>query len=166
MAQMKTAPRPITGRFVLIVTVAFFAVVIGVNVLMMQLAIRTLPGVEVDSAYKASLAYQSEINAAHDQTVRNWKVDAHIERRSDGEAALLLQARDRDGQPLTGVAFAGRLERPADQRQDRRIDIAERQGGAYQGNVAGVAAGQWDLVIEGDVQGKRVFLSKNRVVLN
>lgn len=166
MAQMKTASRPITGRFVLIVTVAFFAVVIGVNVLMMQLAIRTLPGVEVDSAYKASLAYQSEINAAHDQTTRNWKVDAHIERRPDGAAALLLQAHDRDGQPLTGVAFAGRLERPADQRQDKSIDIAERQGGEYQGNVAGVAAGQWDLVIEGDMQGKRVFLSKNRVVLN
>ena len=41
--------------------VAFFGVVIGVNIVMMRLAIQTLPGTEVDSAYSASLAYEKEI---------------------------------------------------------------------------------------------------------
>ncbi len=166
MTQARKTERPLTGRVVLITLVAFFAVVIGVNVLMMQLAIRTLPGTEVDSAYKASLAYQGEINAAHDQDARSWKVDARIERRPDGGAVLRVDARDRSGEPLSGVAFAGRLERPADQRQDKLIGLAEQEHGAYRGDVAGVAAGQWELVLEGELQGKRVFLSRNRVILN
>ncbi|WP_204268087.1 FixH family protein, partial [Escherichia coli] len=63
MAASSPAARPITGRFVLITTIAFFAVVITVNMVMMRLAITTLPGTEVDSAYSASLAYQNEIAA-------------------------------------------------------------------------------------------------------
>jgi len=165
MTQVRTE-KPLTGRFVLIVTLAFFAVVIGVNVLMMQLAISTLPGTEVDSAYKASLAYQGEINAAHAQDARNWKVNASIERRVGGGAVLRVDARDRDGLPVSGMAFSGRLERPADQRQDKLIDLGELQRGEYRGNVADVAPGQWDLVLEGELQGKRVFLSRNRVILN
>src|ERR1700748_1068884 len=104
--------RPITGRFVLIAVVSFFAVVISVNVVMMRLAIATLPGTEVDSAYSASLAYQKEIQAAQAQTDRNWKVDAHVERTSDGTARLALAGKGPDGKPLAGLGVFGRLERP------------------------------------------------------
>lgn len=72
MAASSPVARPITGRFVLITTIAFFAVVIGVNMVMMRLAITTLPGTEVDSAYSASLAYQGEIDAARQQNERDW----------------------------------------------------------------------------------------------
>ena len=159
-------PKPITGRMVLFMMVAFFGVVIGVNLVMMRFAIQTLPGTEVDSAYSASLAYQREIAAAQQQNARRWQVDAHIERGSDGAASLDIRARDRDGTALTGLTFTGRLERPTDRRGDRVFDVAERTGGNYQGSTQGVASGQWDLVIEGDSDGKRLFLSKNRVVLN
>ena len=73
-------PRPLTGRKVFLMLVAFFGVVIGVNMVMMRFAIQTLPGTEVDSAYSASLAYEKEIATARDQSARNWKVDAHVER--------------------------------------------------------------------------------------
>ena len=45
------SPKPLTGRKVLFMLVAFFGVVIAVNVIMAKLAIQTLPGTEVDSAY-------------------------------------------------------------------------------------------------------------------
>lgn len=166
MSKTKREPKPITGRFVLAITVAFFAVVIGVNVVMIELAVRTLPGTEVDSAYAASLSYKDEIKAAHEQAQRAWKVDAKIERRPDGVAALRIEALDHDGRPVAGVAFSGRLERPADKREDKVLDLAEREAGIYRANVAEVAPGQWDLVLEADAAGKRVFLSKNRVILN
>ncbi|MFB9262355.1 FixH family protein [Bradyrhizobium erythrophlei] len=158
--------RPITGRFVFIATVAFFAVVIGVNMVMMRLAITTLPGTEVDSAYSASLAYQREIVAARQQNERDWQVEAHIERRPDGAATLAIEARDHAGAPLAGMNFIARLERPIDRRADRTIDVAEAGRGSYRGSAEGVAAGQWDLVIEGDAEGRRMFVSKNRIVLN
>ena len=84
-------PKPLTGRKVFFMLVAFFGVVIGVNMVMMRLAIQTLPGTEVDSAYSASLAYEKEIAAARDQNARNWKVDAHVERA--GMAARRCRSR-------------------------------------------------------------------------
>jgi nitrogen fixation protein FixH len=166
MTTSSSAIRPITGRFVLIAVVSFFAVVIGVNLVMMRLAIGTLPGTEVDSAYSASLAYQKEIQAAHQQDRRDWKVDAHIERQADGTTRLNVDAKAQDGLPLTGLSVFGRLERPTDRRADQAFEIMEGGGGSYRGTAHGVAAGQWDLVIEADRDGRRLFLSRNRVILN
>jgi len=151
---------------VLFMLVAFFGVVVGVNLIMMRLAIKTLPGTEVDSAYSASLAYEKEIVAARDQAARHWKVDAHVERSGRGGATLQVEARDRDGRPMTGLTFEGRFERPTDRRADLPVTLAEVGTGIYRGNAADIAPGQWDLVLEGVSAGRRLFLSKNRVVLN
>ena len=125
MSRPLASPKPLTGRKVLFMLVAFFGVVIAVNVIMAKLAIQTLPGTEVDSAYSASLAYESEIAAAHDQNARNWKVDAHIERDSGGGATLQVEARDKNGPPMSGLKFQGRFERPTDRRADQAVALAE-----------------------------------------
>jgi nitrogen fixation protein FixH len=162
----RTAEKPITGRFVLIAVVSFFLVVIGVNAVMMRLAIATLPGTEVDSAYGASLAYQKEIQAAREQNARKWKVDAHVDRQASGEATLVISAVDATATPLTGLAFSAQLERPTDRRADHALEVVESGKGNYRGTARGVAPGQWDLVIEATGDGKRLFLSHNRIVLN
>jgi nitrogen fixation protein FixH len=161
-----SSARQITGRFVLITVVSFFAVVIGVNLVMVRLAIATLPGTEVDSAYSASLAYQKEIQAARQQDKRDWKVDTHVERQADGMAWLNVEAKAGDGLPLAGLSVFSRLERPTDRRADQAFELKEAGGGSYRGTAHGVAAGQWDLVIEADRDGKRLFLSRNRILLN
>lgn len=157
--------RPITGRMVLICLIVFFGIIIGINAVMMKLAIDTLPGTEVDSPYVASLAYGNEIVAARAQVARGWAVNAQVIRDGDGAASVRVEARDRDGKPLTGVVFAGRLERPADRRLDQVVDLTATGAAAYRGRVAQLAAGQWDLVLEGDRKGERIFLSRNRVIL-
>ncbi len=165
-AATATAPvRPITGRFVLICLIVFFGLIIGINVVMMKLAIETLPGTEVDSPYAASLAYGNEIEAARAQATRGWAVVAHVARDGDGGASVRVEAKDRDGKPLTDVVFNGRLERPADRRLDQAVELAAIGGAAYRGRVAQLPAGQWDLMLEGDRKGERVFLSRNRVIL-
>jgi nitrogen fixation protein FixH len=166
MAKSSVSERSLTGSKVLVMLVAFFGVVIGVNVTMMKLAIGTLPGTDVDSAYTASLGYEKEIGAAHDQNARNWRVDALIQRSADGGATVQVEAHDNGGRPMTGLKFQGRLERPTDKRADLPVDLAEVGIGIYRGSAAQVAPGQWDLVLEGDAAGQRMFLSKNRVVLN
>src|SRR3954467_4228636 len=106
--QPKPKPKPLTGRKVFFMLVAFFGVVIGVNLVMMKFAIQTLSGTEVDSAYTASLAYESEIAAAHDQNARNWKVNAQLQRSADGGATLQVEAHDSGGIPMSGLKFQGR----------------------------------------------------------
>ena len=107
MNSVRPAPKPLTGRKVLFLLVAFFGVAIGVNMIMMQLAIQTLPGTEVDSAYSASLAYEKEIAAARDQNARNWKIDAHIERSGQGGATWQVEARDNNGTADVGAEVSG-----------------------------------------------------------
>jgi nitrogen fixation protein FixH len=162
----RASPKPLTGTKVFLMLLAFFGVVIGVNVIMMQLAIETLPGTEVDSAYSASLGYEKEIAAARNQEGRHWQVDAHLERDANGSAVLRIEARDRDGRPVTGLKFTGRFERPADKRADLTVALAEVGIGVYRGSAQQVASGQWDLVLEADGAAGRLFLSKNRVVMN
>jgi nitrogen fixation protein FixH len=166
MNRPSVSPKPLTGAKVLFMLLAFFGVVIGVNMIMMRLAIQTLPGTDVDSAYSASLAYEGEIAAAHDQNARNWKVDAHIQRGRDGGATLQVEVRDDSGKPMSGLKFQGRFERPTDRRADLPVALAETAIGIYRGSAPMIAPGQWDLVLEGDAAGQRMFLSKNRVVLN
>jgi len=166
MTGSPAAPKPLTGRKVLFMLLAFFAVVFGVNFLMMKLAIDTLPGTEVDSAYSASLGYEKEIVAAHDQNARAWQVDAHVQRAADGGAMLQVEARDNSGKPMSGLKFQGRFERPTDRRADQAVALAEVGIGIYRGSAPLIAPGQWDLVLEGDAAGQRMFLSKNRVLLN
>lgn len=166
MSRSPASPKPLTGRMVLFMLIAFFGVVIGVNGIMMQLAIETLPGTEVDSAYSASLAYEKEIAAAHDQSARNWKVDAHIQRGADGGATVQVVAHDNNGKPMSGLKFLGRFERPTDRRADQPVELAEMGIGIYRGSAPLIAPGQWDLVLEAVKAGQRMFLSKNRVLLN
>jgi len=160
------SPKPLTGRKVLIILVAFFGVVIGVNMTLMKLAIQTLPGTEVESAYSASLAYEKEIAAARDQDERHWKVDAHVERVAPNGATLQIEARDSKGRPMSGLTFQGRFERPTDRRADLSVVLAEVGNGIYRGSTPAIGPGQWDLVLEGLTAGQRMFLSKNRVLLN
>lgn len=159
------AAAPLTGRRVLFYLLAFFAIVFAANGVLVVLALDTLPGVEVDSAYRASLAFNSEVMRAQEQAARNWHVAAHVERSSDGLARLRLEAHDAQNMRLGGVSFSARLARPTDRREDRVFRLTEPEVGIYRGEADNVAAGQWDLVIEGMRGTDRVFLSRNRLML-
>ena len=79
---------------------------------------------------------------------------------------MQVEARDNHGVPMSGLTFQGRFERPTDRRADQPVGLTEVGGGIYRGSAAPIAPGQWDLVLEGDAAGQRMFLSKNRVLLN
>jgi nitrogen fixation protein FixH len=161
-----TPQRPLRGRTVLAALLGFFGVVVGVNMIMMTLAIRTLPGTEVDSAYRASLRFNGEIEAAREQDARGWRIVAQVDRAADGHAAIRVEARDAQAAPLAGFDMTAQLQRPANKRGDRTAALVEREIGIYRGAAVDVAAGQWDLVIEAGRAGKRLFLSRNRLILD
>ena len=125
-------PRPITGRMVFFMMVAFFGVVIGVNLIMMRLAIQTLPGTG-SIAPTAPASPMRRRSPPRAQSARNWKVDAHVERSEQGGATLRVEARDNDGRPMSGLKFQGRFERPTDRRADLPVALAEVGIGIYRG---------------------------------
>ena len=156
----------LTGRKVFAMVVAFFGVIIAVNLTMTVLAVETLSGTEVASAYSASLAYQNEIEAAQRQDDRHWNVSAATKRDASGNVNVSVNARDAQGVPLKGLRLSVQLQRPVDKRFDRDAVLAEQAPGIYAVRFAAVAVGQWDLVIEADSDGAAMFRSRNRIVLN
>ncbi len=156
-------PRPITGWTVLAAMVAFFTVVVVVNLVMVRFALTTFGGLEVESSYKAGLAFSREAADARAQDARNWKVDARILPR--GEDALIeIAALDSAARPLAGFEVSAMLVHPTDRRRDQVVPLREDVPGVYRG-IAGGHSGQWDLVIEFAKDRARLFRSKSRVQL-
>jgi nitrogen fixation protein FixH len=158
--------RPLTGRTVLVALLGFFGVVIGVNGVMIALAIGTMPGLETEKPYQAGVAYNAEVDAARAQAARRWNVASHVSRDAQGRASVTVTARDADGAPISGLAVAVRLLRPADQRGDRTVELSEREPGTYRGETADMAAGAWGVEIDAARASERLFRSRNRIVVN
>lgn len=156
-------PKELSGRTVLFSLIAFFLVVAGVNGIMITAAVKTFGGVETESSYRAGLAFAREIAAANAQELRHWQVRANIVRSGD-DARLDIVARDAGDRPLGDVVALVRLAHPTDRRLDQTVEMTADGAGRFRG-AATYVAGQWDLVIDLDRGGERMFRSRNRVIL-
>lgn len=163
-AVVAKSPRPITGRFVLFCCIAFFGVIAAVNAVMMTLAIRTMPGLDVANGYVASQAMNREIDAMRSQTERAWIADiaAGLHNKT---APITISLSDKLGKPVTGLAVTVRLAHPALTRADHTGVLIERRPGVYSADLADIQAGAWTLVVEASQNGERMFASRNRIVL-
>jgi len=158
------APRPLTGRMVLICLIGFFAVVFIVNGIMIGAAVSTFGGVETASSYQAGLAFTREAAAAHAQDELHWRVTAHV-RPTAGGTLVDIDVRDSAGRPLAGLTANAHLAHPNDRRLDQEVSLSEGAAGQFRG-TSGAVRGQWDVIIELSRDGERLFRSRNRVVLN
>jgi nitrogen fixation protein FixH len=153
----------ITGRAVLVCLVCFFAVIAGVNAVMIKAAVSTFGGVETENAYRAGLAFAEDLAAAHAQDTLRWRVEARVS--SHGRQTLVeLTVNDDGNRPLAGLQASGRLAHPTDKRGDHVISFSDLAPGSYRG-VTEPVSGQWILVIDLSRAGTRLFQSRNRIVL-
>lgn len=157
-------PRPVTGRFVLCCCIGFFGVIFGVNAVMMTIAIRTMPGLDVANGYVASQGMNREIEAMRSQTERGWTAEVAAG-LSHGQAPVSISLSDKAGKPVTGLAVTARLAHPALTRADHSGALIERRPGVYAADIADIQPGAWTLVVEASQHGERVFASRNRVIL-
>ena len=162
--ERKAQPYQITGLMVLGFMIAFFAIIVGVNVFMAHAAISTFGGVETASSYHAGQMFERDVAMAKAQDAQHWQVDAKLTRAADGMTLIDVSARDKTGAPARGVDASMQFAGPTDRRLDRAVAVHQTEPGHFVGN-ADLAAGQWDLVIELSRQDERIFRSKNRVIL-
>lgn len=157
-------PRRITGTMVLLGLLAFFAVVMTVNVIMARYAVSTFAGLETESSYKAGLTFSKESSAADAQEARHWSVDVDLETPAGTARTVDLKVMDASGTPLANLVADGRFAHPTDARRDVVLDLVPLGGGRYEAKTD-AGPGQWDLVIDFSQGGERLFRSKNRVQL-
>ena len=156
--------KELTGRTVLIALLGFFAIVFTANGFLVHYALATLAGVDTPNAYKAGLAFETEIEAAARQQARSWQVAEHVERHGDGSVAIALRPIDAAGHAVTGLTVFGTLRHPADARRDRPVAFTEAAPGIYLASDT-APAGSWTLAVDLTKGGQRQFRSENRIVL-
>ena len=147
----------ITGWHVLAGVAAFFAVVIGVDVLFTVLAVRTFPGQVSVTPYEDGLLYNRRIAQADAQAALGWRAAAGAE-----PGVVVVAVRDAESRPLGGLTVSGRLQRPATEAGRRQVRFLETAPGRYEATTGSIS-GAWDLTAEAvDAQGRR-FVAERRL---
>ena len=132
---MRTMKRELTGRMVLGITVAAFAVIIGVNLVLAFSAVRTFPGLEVGNSYVASQNFDRDRAA---QSTLHWTVTPDYDGR-----VMTLAIRDAAGRPVKAQSLTATIGRPTHKRDDVTPDFTYR-GGLWSAPVT-LAPGAWNI---------------------
>lgn len=138
--------------------VAFFGVVLAVNVTMIVVGFATWPGLDTTDAYQRGLAYDRAIEAANAEAVLGWDADLAVSREGPGRALVEVALSDRDGNLIEDARVRARLVRPTHEGQDLELDLPHHQGGRYLAEVELPLAGQWEVRVVADHRGQRRHL--------
>ena len=153
----------LTGRRVVAILGLFFLVMFVANIALIYFALHTLHGSELENPYDASQAYNSQIAEARAQAERGWKVNVMTRAEGEGER-IMVEFRNRDGGPISGLAVTARFQHPFDAALDRVASLAS-DGLDYEGVATPVRSGRWLLVIEAKRGSERLFRSENKIVV-
>lgn len=125
---------PFTGRHAAALLVAFFAVVIAVNLIMARDAISTFGGVVVENSYVASQEYNGWLREAAKERAMGWSAKAS--RRSDGRLVVTLAGAPKD------AVLSGEAWHPLGRLPDRTLSFSRQADGQFVSDQV-LPAGRW-----------------------
>ena len=137
MSAQSPQPRTFTGRHMLAAMVAFFGVIIAVNLTMATFAMKSWTGLVVKNSYVASQEFNDRAAAGRAQAELGWQGELAY---ADGELLYTLLYDDGSAVALTDVLVA--VGRPAYEAEDTTIVLAPTGDGGFGGNVT-LGDGQW-----------------------
>lgn len=133
-----------TGRHVLWMILGFFAIVFGVNGVLLWQALATHSGLVANEPYRKGLAYNDRIAAGERQHDLQWIESLNY----DAARHVTLQLTDRARRPVTRLEVIGSLGRPATNRDDLRLAFTEVAPGVYVASPGKIDPGAWRIDIE------------------
>lgn len=136
-----------TGRHITVILVAFFGVVIAVNVLMARLATSTFGGVTVENSYVASQHFNRWLDEADAERALGWKATAV--RAPDGRLVVQLTGVPAGTATVTAVA-----RHPLGRLPDQALQFAATGGGSFLSTSA-LPEGRWTVRLEVQAGGRQ-----------
>lgn len=136
---MNPSPRPFTGRHMATILIAFFGVVIAVNLVMARFAVGTFGGTVVDNSYVASQKFNGWLEQARAQEALGWETRIGLD---ETRHALIEIAHD--GKPLAGVAASGIAAHPLGREPSIAMDFIATAPGRLRASRP-LPAGRWQL---------------------
>jgi nitrogen fixation protein FixH len=133
-----TASRPLTGRHVLLMLVSFFAVVIGVNLVLVYFAKSSWTGLVVQNGYVESQAFNKNAAIARAQEALGWKPEFTVTR-----GRILVDVTDAAGAPLALESATVMMRRPSSDKLDHELTLASTGTGHFE-VAADLQPGIWE----------------------
>ena len=130
--------KPLTGRKVLVIILAGFAIIIAANLSLAVSAITTNPGLEVRNGYIASQKFERRREL---QDSLGWKADALYE-----DGFLVVEVIAVDGRPAELREFAAVVRRPTHERDDRAPEF--KFSGQHYSAPIDLARGRWNIDVK------------------
>ncbi|HFQ15567.1 MAG TPA: nitrogen fixation protein FixH [Rhodobacteraceae bacterium] len=140
-AEIKAGGREFTGRHMLLIVVAFFAVIVSVNLFMAYSAVSTFSGLEVRNGYVASQQFNRNRDA---QEALGWTVLASFE----GEDYVRLDFTGENGAFIPAETIAvinATIGRPTERQDDQDLIFERTAEGYYLAPIEPLRAGKWYL---------------------
>ncbi|MCW0197890.1 FixH family protein [Sphingopyxis sp.] len=131
--------KPFTGRHAAMILVAFFGVVISVNIVMASFALSTFGGTVVDNSYVASQHYNEWLARADAQDRLGWDRSVTV----DADRHVRLTVR-KDGAAVEGLRIVATLRHPLGQTPARAMRFAPAADGTLR-SLDALPAGRWQL---------------------
>ena len=132
------------GWHVLAMLVAFFGVIIAVNVIFMTLAIGTFPGEDERRSYVQGIHYNDKLDERRAQAELGWRVGAALGADRDGPYIEVV-VRSHEDEPVYGLNVSGELRRPAESDSDKELQFVEAGEGRYVARLDELSNGAWRL---------------------
>lgn len=152
-------PREFTGWHMLAVMVAFFGVIIAVNILMAVYANTSWTGLVVQNTYVASQEFNEKAAEGRAQAALGWKDALEIE---PGSVRFTLT--DASGNAVRARGVTLTFRRPAYEAEDETFQLARRPDGVF---AAGhdVRDGIWIVEADADIGEARPYRAVRRIVV-
>lgn len=132
-------PRQFTGRHMAMIMIAFFGVIILVNLVMARFAVSTFGGTVVDNSYVASQRFNEWLDEADRQKQLGWSVATRL----DAERHLEIEAL-RENAALTGLDGTASANHPLGRAPSIALDLVEVRPGMLRSRQA-LPEGRWQI---------------------
>ena len=144
-----------TGKHMLFMMLAFFGVIIGVNLIMATFATSTWTGLIVKNSYVASQDFNAKLEKARTQDALGWTSSATLDGRE-----LSLKVMDAKDKPLSTLNIVAKVYRPVAEAEDHDVALTAKGAGTY-GAKVDLGAGVWEVAImatgRGDESYEQIF---------
>ena len=155
-----SVPRKFTGMHMLVIMIAFFAIIIAVNVAMASLARSSWSGLVVKNSYVAGQDFNRRLKESREQLALGYKGTLTA---SQDEITYALV--DAQGKAMEMASARVSFSHPVYEAADWSIDLASADGKTFSGRH-GLRDGVWIVTIESDIGLARPYAEVRRVTIS
>jgi nitrogen fixation protein FixH len=149
-------PFSLRGWHVLAAFVAFFAIIIGLDVGFAVVAYRSFPGQSAANPYEAGLQFNRTLAQRRAEAALGWRAEA-----SQDASGVEFRFLDAQGAAVPGLAVTGRATRPATESGARALAFTQTAPGVFRAARPGYGA--WDIAVTAQGMGDARFEAERRL---